>query len=138
MCRSSTPGATLSRFTWFNLTNGVISIVANTVITLALVENWHVHYMLANTFSVAACAVGNFLVSDLFIFVTLLMTLGTSIEAAELHPQAAEAFDRYARLAESRMDREKRGELPFLSIDALPERERREAEGGTQPRQIHL
>jgi putative flippase GtrA len=136
MDRSSTLGATLSRFTWFNLTNGVVSIVANTLITLALVENWHVHYMLANTISVAACAVANFLVSDLFIFVTLLMTLGTSIEAAELRPQAAQAFDRYARLAESRMDREKRGELPFLSIDALPEGERREAEARLQRGEI--
>jgi putative flippase GtrA len=136
MARSATLGATLSRFTWFNLTNGVISIVANTMITLALVENWHVHYLVANTISVAACAAANFLVSDLFIFVTLLMTLGTSIEAAELRPQAAEAFDRYARLAESRMDREKRGELPFLSMDALPENERRDAEARLQRGEI--
>jgi putative flippase GtrA len=136
MDRSATLAATLGRFTWFNLTNGVISIVANTVITLALVENWHLHYLVANTISVAACAGANFLVSDLFIFVTLLMTLGTSIEAAELRPQAAEAFDRYARLAESRMDREKRGEQPFLSIDALPENERRDAEARLQRGEI--
>jgi putative flippase GtrA len=126
--RPTTLGATLGRFTWFNLTNGVISIVANTVITAALVEIWNAHYLVANTISVAACAVANFVVSDLFIFGVLLMTLGTSVEAAELRPQAAEAFDRYAKVIESRMDREKRGELPFLSMDALPESDRRDAD----------
>jgi putative flippase GtrA len=135
MDRSATLG-TLSRFTRFNLTNGVISIVANTVITLALVENWHVHYLAANTISVAVCAAANFLVSDLVVFVTLLMMFGASIEAAELRPQAAEAFDRYARLAESRMDREKRGELPFLSVDTLRDSERRDAESRLQRGEI--
>src|SRR5262245_42224088 len=37
MDRSGALSSTLSRFTRFNLTNGIISIVANTVITLALV-----------------------------------------------------------------------------------------------------
>jgi putative flippase GtrA len=134
--RPVTLGATLGRFTWFNLTNGVISIVANTVITAALVENWNAHYLVANTISVAACAVANFVVSDLFIFGVLLMTLGTSVEAAELRPQAAEAFDRYARLTESRMDREKRGDLAFLSIDALPEGEGRDAHARLQRGEI--
>jgi putative flippase GtrA len=130
--RSAARGQTVSRFARFNLTNGVISIVANMFITAALVEHWHVHYLVANGISVAACAVANFMASELLVFTVLMMAVATPIEAAELNPQAAEAFDRYARLTESRLDREKRGDLPFLSMDALPEGERRDTRARLQ------
>ena len=49
------------------------------------------------------------------------------VQAAGLQASAARAFDSYARLAEARMDQERRGEAPFLWIDRLPDAERLDA-----------
>ena len=49
-------------------------------------------------------------------------------EAADLHANTLAAFDRYVQLTEARIDDERRGTLPFLWIEGLPELQRREAE----------
>lgn len=49
---------------------------------------------------------------------------GAPVQAAELQAGTAQAFEVYARLAEARMDKELRGESPFLWLDRLPETER--------------
>ena len=51
----------------------------------------------------------------------------SDVEAAELRPDTLEAFNRYVRVTESRMDGELHGKVPFLRIDRPPEAERREA-----------
>ena len=50
------------------------------------------------------------------------------VYAADLHADAATAFDRYARLTEARMDKEMSGTLPFLWIDQLPDERRGQAQ----------
>ena len=46
-------------------------------------------------------------------------------EAADLHANTLAAFDRYVQLTEARIDDERRGTLPFLWIEGLPELQRR-------------
>jgi hypothetical protein len=48
-----------------------------------------------------------------------------SVAAAELKPATVEAFQRYVRLTEARIEREVAGKDPFLWIDRQPEIERR-------------
>ena len=43
----------------------------------------------------------------------------TPVEAAELRADTLDAFNRYVRLTESRMDTEMRGQAPFLWVDQL-------------------
>ena len=51
---------------------------------------------------------------------TVLLLAGTApATAADLQTKTAEAFDRYVRLTEARLDQEGRGELPFLMADRL-------------------
>jgi putative flippase GtrA len=120
----------------FNVTTGAISIVGNTVVTAALVETAHLHYLTANLIGVAACSLANFVASDLLVFAPALAVAvavtSTPIHAADLQSSAAAAFERYARLTEARMDRERRGELPFLWADSLPDAQRRDVRARVQ------
>ena len=50
-----------------------------------------------------------------------------ALGAAELKPQTIEAFDRYVRVTEARMQTELDGQSPFLWVDRLPDDEREEA-----------
>ena len=47
-----------------------------------------------------------------------------SLSAAELGVRTLEAFDRYVRLTEARMERQLGGTAPFLLVDSLPESQR--------------
>jgi hypothetical protein len=51
--------------------------------------------------------------------VAILAGSGVRVRAAELQPRTLEAFNRYVRLTEARMDREIEGKAPFLFVDRL-------------------
>jgi hypothetical protein len=60
----------------------------------------------------------------------VLLALGAwsvPVEAAELRADTLDAFNRYVRVTESRMDTELRGPAPFLWVDRLARSEREEA-----------
>lgn len=129
------PGGTavmiLERLLRFNLTNGLVSLVGNVVLTGALVQLGQMNPLMANVIGVAACAAANFVLSDRVVFAAALslafVLTGGSWEAraADLDPAASQAFDRYTRLAESRMDAERAGKAPFLWVDRQPESQRK-------------
>lgn len=52
----------------FNVTTGAVSILGNLVFMRLLVGGLHLHYLVANLATIAACSLLNFLVSDRFIF----------------------------------------------------------------------
>ena len=58
----------LRRFLRFNLTNGALSIVGNLVFMRLFLDTLPVHYLIANTLSIAACTVLNFIASDRLVF----------------------------------------------------------------------
>ena len=58
----------------------------------------------------------------------LSLVAAAPVNAADLHADAAAAFNRYARLTEARLDREMSGTSPFLWIDQLPEERRGQAQ----------
>lgn len=60
------------------------------------------------------------------LLLAVLLATPPRASAAELKQKTIEAFDRYVRLSEARMEEESRGGAPFLWIDRLPQ-ERREA-----------
>ena len=75
--------------------------------------------------AIAACSSANFLLSHRVVFAQALLTLavvcaGDTGLAAELSPAAVAAFDREARLVETRLDGERAGKAPFMWIDGLP------------------
>jgi putative flippase GtrA len=128
----------IRRFFRFHIANGAISLAGGALIMPLLVEFAHVHYLLANVLTVGVCAVANFLSADRMVFrtadsaATLLLILSLSafsapLEAAELRADTLDAFNRYVRVTESRMDGELHGNVPFLWVDRLPEAPRREA-----------
>ena len=131
--RPAAAGHTARRLLRFNLSNGLVSIAGNVVITALLIESGHVHYLVASLVSIAACSLVNYAASDLLVFVPVTclsmaaVLLHTDVvQAKDLRLEASQAFDRYAHLTESRMDKEARGELPFLWVDTLSESEGRE------------
>jgi putative flippase GtrA len=70
------------RFTWadrtgspahwrllkFNLTTGAFSLAGNLLLMRILVGSGHMQYLVANGMVISICSVGNFLVSDQFVF----------------------------------------------------------------------
>lgn len=62
--------------------------------------------------------------------VALLGAFGVRLQAADLQSRTLEAFNRYVRATEARMDREIHGQAPFLLVDRLPAGDR----DGTQAR----
>ena len=56
------------RLTKFNVSNGLVSLVGNLVIMLALVGGLGMNYVVANLIAVAVCSTVNFLLSDRFVF----------------------------------------------------------------------
>lgn len=58
----------LARFLRFNLTTGAISILGNVLLMRLLVGQAHLHFLLANLLTIAACSLLNFLVSDQVVF----------------------------------------------------------------------
>lgn len=66
---SVSPRQTLNRLLRFNLATGSLSILGNLVIMRLLVGRFHIHYVVANLITIAACSVANFLVSHRFVFI---------------------------------------------------------------------
>ena len=92
------------------------------------------HYLLANALTVGVCAVANLIAADRAVFkpvcsvlLFLVVAWSSPVEAAELGADTLEAFDRYVRVTESRMDAELRGQVPFLAVDRLDGPARQEA-----------
>jgi putative flippase GtrA len=62
--------ASFWRFLRFNLTNGLVSVVGNLFFMHVFLQTLPVHYLTANTLSIATCAIINFIASDRLVFRT--------------------------------------------------------------------
>jgi len=118
-----------------------------------LIELGHMHYLIANVLTVGVCSVANFLAADRIVFragadlwrpirlpslslrsgkpnptllVLALVAFCAPVRAADLRPETLDAFNRYTRVTESRMDGELHGKAAFLWVDRLPDAERLE------------
>jgi putative flippase GtrA len=60
--------ASLRRFVRFNLRNGAVSILGNLALMKVMVGLGHMNYLLANAIAIALCSLGNFLVSEQWVF----------------------------------------------------------------------
>lgn len=58
----------LARLLRFNLTTGLLSIVANVIVTRVLVDHFRLPYLAANLMAIAITSIGNFLVSEYLVF----------------------------------------------------------------------
>lgn len=58
----------LVRFTKFNLTNGLLSMLGNLWLMKLLVGAFHLDYIPANLVAITLCSLANFLISDSFVF----------------------------------------------------------------------
>jgi putative flippase GtrA len=128
----------LWRLCRFHGANGAISLVGGALVMPLLIEAAGIHYMVANIMTVGLCALANFVAADRLVFTPLAafaLTLvagaaaAPAVEAAELRPDTLEAFNRYVRLTEARMEGEVGGRAPFLWIDRLIAGERHQAQG---------
>jgi putative flippase GtrA len=128
------------RFGRFHVANGAISLAGGALMMPLLIELGHVHYLLANALTVVVCSVANFVAADRVVFkreshmwrpaLLLMLALVASsapVAAADLRPETLDAFNRYVRVTELRMDGELHGKAAFLWVDRLPEAERLEA-----------
>jgi len=128
------------RFGRFHVANGAISLAGGALLMPLLIELGHVHYLLANALTVVVCSVANFVAADRVVFrpgsymwrtslllMLVLIAFSAPVDAADLHPDTLDAFNRYVRVTESRMDGELHGNVAFLWVDRLPEAERLEA-----------
>ena len=112
----------MRRLVRFHLTNGAVSLAGSVVVMAGLVEIGHLNYLVANVIAVAVCALANFVLSDRVVFAPavcaalLSLVAAAPVNAADLHADAATAFDRYARLTEARLDREMSGTIA-VSLD---------------------
>jgi putative flippase GtrA len=52
----------------FHLANGVVSILGNLALMKAMVGLGHMNYLAANAVAIAVCSVGNFVVSEEWVF----------------------------------------------------------------------
>lgn len=57
-----------ARFLRFNLTAGAVSIAGNLALMKFFVDEANLPYLVANGFTIAACSLANFLVTDRFVF----------------------------------------------------------------------
>jgi putative flippase GtrA len=58
------------RFLKFNLTAGAFSILGNVLLMALFVDLARMNYLLANLATITVCSLGNFVVSDRFVFQT--------------------------------------------------------------------
>jgi putative flippase GtrA len=123
----------------FHGANGTISLAGGILVMPLLIETGGLHYMQANVLTVGICALANFVAADRVVFtpalgLALALVLagaagpsGDALEAAELRPSTLDAFNRYAKTTEARMEGETAARAPFLWIDRLTEADRRQA-----------
>jgi putative flippase GtrA len=130
----------IRRFVRFHVANGAISLAGGALIMPLLIEVGHLHYLIANVLTVGVCSVANFVAADRVVFRTgthhwrpillLLLALvawSAPVGAADLRPDTLDAFNRYARVTETRMDGELHGKSAFLWVDRLPVADRLDA-----------
>jgi putative flippase GtrA len=124
------------RFCRFHGANGAISLTGGLFIMPLLVGGAGLHVLIANALTVGVCAVANFVSADRLVFrPAAWVALGFVVagagpfsavaRAAELRPETIEAFNRYTRLTETRMENELAGRAPFLWLDRLDDAARR-------------
>jgi putative flippase GtrA len=58
----------LPRLLRFNVSNGAVSILGNVALMRAMVGQGHMNYLVANAIAIAMCSLGNFLVSEAWVF----------------------------------------------------------------------
>ena len=116
--------AWLTRLTRFHLTNGLLSIAGNVLLTSLLVAAG-LHYLVANVLAVAACTVLNFLAADRLVFrpqgavmtrqqrtrwvglfAACLALTAPAAEAAQLQSDTVAAWNAYVQATEQRIARE--------------------------------
>jgi len=147
----------IRRLVRFHVANGAISLAGGALMMPLLIELGHLHYLIANVLTVGVCSVANFVAADRIVFragtqlfhpirlkpdptcstaagsswtVLLMLALvawSAPVRAADLRPDTLDAFNRYARVTESRMDGELHGKVAFLWVDRLPDADRLEA-----------
>lgn len=138
---SSGPRETIERLVRFHALNGLVSLVGNVTITVALAHTG-VDPLAANLVAIVACSFINFTTGELLVFraPVLLLTLGvTFVSAAPAAAQSAEAlkgWDAYiagverrfenpsatffaldTRKIDSWRERATRGEIPMTEVD---------------------
>jgi putative flippase GtrA len=64
----TSPGTTFARLLRFNFTTGLVSLACNLAGMRVLAGEYRVPYLAANLLSIAAGAIANYLVADLFVF----------------------------------------------------------------------
>lgn len=131
----------------FNLANGAFSIAGNVVAMRFLVGALAMNYLLANLVAIAACSILNFFASDWFVFsnkqaggsaspdreeimshairkitapVLLIITAFSAaprLQAAELRPETAKAWEAYVQATEQRIARELASNTGFLALE---------------------
>ncbi len=68
--RQSSLAETLSAFLRFNLSNGLISLIGNVLLMGLFSGEMHLPLLPANLMSTAICALGNFWISDHWVFIS--------------------------------------------------------------------
>jgi putative flippase GtrA len=137
--RPAQPHEVLRRLWRFHGVNGFISLSGGLMIMPFLVDAAGLHLLIANTLTVGICAVANFVFADRLVFRPAAWAalafvaagagpISTVAHAAELRTDIIEAFDRYKRLTETRMENEVAGRAPFLWLNRLDELDRRHAD----------
>jgi putative flippase GtrA len=138
----------LARLVRFNMATGLLSIVGNVAITMALVRVAHVPLLLANLSAVLALSVVTFAVADRWVFVTpapvrpragiairsmvagglaAWVVAGGAVpaQAADLKDETVAAWALYVAASEARIDRELIEGRRFLAADFVsPEQAR--------------
>jgi putative flippase GtrA len=66
--RTTSGRGVLRRLLSFNLTTGLVSLIINLGLMRLLVGRFHIQYLIANLFCVAAGSLANFALSDWFVF----------------------------------------------------------------------
>ena len=66
--RPASARETLARLVRFHVTNGLVSMVGNTVLMMLLTGLLGIHYLLANAVSILACALANLALSEFWVF----------------------------------------------------------------------
>jgi putative flippase GtrA len=66
--RTGPDAGVLTRLLRFNLSAGLVSVLTNLALMHWLVGTCHAQYLIANLASIAAAAIANFFLSDMFVF----------------------------------------------------------------------
>jgi putative flippase GtrA len=122
-------GGRWGRLVRFHLSNGITSLVGNTVLTVLLADGFGLNPILGNIISVVLLGVLNYLAADRWVFAKraaavalLVIAAPSSSRAAELTPAAVAAWNKYVASTEA----------------SLPQHERDAALSEPQGTTIHL